>query len=40
VIAAKIDVVKNQGLGGWFSWSLDGDDSAGTLVTETAQVRQ
>ena len=39
VIATKIDAVNSQGLGGLFSWSLDGDDSTGTLVKEIAKVR-
>jgi chitinase len=39
VIATKINVVNTQGLGGLFSWSLDGDDSTGTLVKEIAKVR-
>jgi chitinase len=40
VIATKAQAVNNQGLGGLFSWSLDGDDSTATLVKETAKVRQ
>lgn len=40
VIATKINAVNNQALGGLFSWSLDGDDSNGTLVKEIAKVRQ
>jgi chitinase len=40
VIATKTDYVKSLGLGGLFSWSLDGDDANATLVKETAKVRQ
>jgi chitinase len=40
VIATKAAYVNSLGLGGLFSWSLDGDDSAATLVKETAKVRQ
>lgn len=40
VIATKAAYVKNLGLGGLFSWSLDGDDANATLVKETAKVRQ
>jgi chitinase len=40
VIATKAAYVNSLGLGGLFSWSLDGDDAAATLVKETAKVRQ
>ncbi|MBM0106778.1 hypothetical protein JM946_18755 [Steroidobacter sp. S1-65] len=40
VIATKTAYVKSLGLGGLFSWSLDGDDANATLVKETAKVRQ
>jgi chitinase len=40
VIATKSAYVKDQGLGGLFSWSLDGDDSAGTLLKAMNAVRQ
>jgi chitinase len=40
VIATKAAYVNNLGLGGLFSWSLDGDDANATLVKETAKVRQ
>jgi chitinase len=40
VIATKVNAVNSQGLGGVFSWSLDGDDSTATLVKELAKVRQ
>lgn len=40
VIATKAAYVKSLGLGGLFSWSLDGDDASATLVKETAKVRQ
>ena len=40
VIATKSAYVRNLGLGGLFSWSLDGDDANATLVKETAKVRQ
>jgi chitinase len=40
VIATKAAYVNSLGLGGLFSWSLDGDDAAATLVKEIAKVRQ
>ncbi|MET0532888.1 MAG: glycosyl hydrolase family 18 protein [Steroidobacter sp.] len=40
VIATKTAYVNNLGLGGLFSWSLDGDDANATLLKETAKVRQ
>lgn len=40
VIATKVAYAKSLGLGGVFSWSLDGDDASATLVKETAKVRQ
>ncbi|MFC4307969.1 glycosyl hydrolase family 18 protein [Steroidobacter flavus] len=40
VIATKAAYVNSLGLGGLFSWSLDGDDASATLVKETAKVRQ
>jgi chitinase len=40
VIATKAAYVNSLGLGGLFSWSLDGDDANATLVKETAKVRQ
>jgi chitinase len=40
VIATKAAYARSMGLGGLFSWSLDGDDAAATLVKETAKVRQ
>lgn len=40
VIATKAAYVKSLGLGGLFSWSLDGDDASATLVKETAKVRE
>lgn len=40
VIATKTAYVKSLGLGGLFSWSLDGDDANATLLKETAKVRQ
>ncbi|MBV8468125.1 MAG: glycoside hydrolase family 18 protein [Burkholderiales bacterium] len=33
VIAAKVKYVKEQHLGGLFSWSVDGDDAEGSLVS-------
>jgi len=39
-IRTKINYVKQQNLGGVFSWSLDGDDSSGTLLNTTYEVRQ
>jgi chitinase len=32
--------VKAQGLGGMFSWSLDGDDAQGTLIKAMNVIRQ
>jgi chitinase len=32
-IVGKMSYVNSQGLGGAFAWSLDGDDSTGTLLT-------
>jgi chitinase len=40
VIATKVGYINSLGLGGLFSWSLDGDDSSATLLKETAKVRQ
>jgi chitinase len=40
VIASKIESVNAQGLGGLFSWSLDGDDGTATLTQAMAKVRQ
>lgn len=40
VIQTKLDYVKANGLGGAFSWSLDGDDSTGTLMNAMSKVRQ
>ncbi|HEY0942301.1 MAG TPA: glycosyl hydrolase family 18 protein [Steroidobacter sp.] len=40
VIATKAAYVNTLGLGGLFSWSLDGDDASATLVKETAKVRE
>lgn len=40
VIATKAAYVNSLGLGGLFSWSLDGDDANATLLKETAKVRQ
>lgn len=31
-VATKMDYINSKGLGGAFSWSLDGDDSAGSFV--------
>nr|WP_298727432.1 glycosyl hydrolase family 18 protein [uncultured Steroidobacter sp.] len=39
VIATKAAYVKSLGLGGLFSWSLDGDDANATLTKEIAKVR-
>ena len=39
-IRTKIDYVKQQNLGGVFSWSLDGDDSSHTLLNTSWEVRQ
>jgi chitinase len=40
VIATKAAYVNNLGLGGLFSWALDGDDANATLTKEIAKVRQ
>lgn len=40
VIATKAAFVKDKGLGGLFSWSLDGDDAKGSLLNATSAVRQ
>ena len=40
VISTKSAYVKAQGLGGMFSWSLDGDDAQGTLIKAMNVVRQ
>jgi chitinase len=40
VINTKSAYVKAQGLGGMFSWSLDGDDAQGTLIKAMNVVRQ
>ncbi|SMC27904.1 chitinase [Andreprevotia lacus DSM 23236] len=40
VIQTKIDYTKANGLGGMFSWSLDGDDSTATLMTALSKIRQ
>lgn len=40
VIATKAAYVNSLGLGGLFSWSLDGDDANATLTKEVAKVRQ
>jgi chitinase len=37
-IATKADYVKTKQLGGLFSWSLDGDDSTGTLVSAMGAI--
>ena len=39
-IRTKLDYVRQQQLGGVFSWSLDGDDAQGTLLKTTSEVRQ
>lgn len=39
VIGTKVDYVKANGLGGLMSWSIDGDDSAGTLTGAMSKVR-
>jgi chitinase len=39
-IATKVSYVKSSGLGGVFSWELDGDDTAGTLMSAMSAVRQ
>jgi chitinase len=38
VIKTKMDYVKSMGLGGAFSWSLDGDDKDGSLMNEMSKV--
>ncbi|QLI81024.1 chitinase [Chitinibacter fontanus] len=40
VIQTKIDYAKAKGLGGMFSWSLDGDDSQATLMKQMGKVAQ
>ncbi|XZG69956.1 glycosyl hydrolase family 18 protein [Chitinibacteraceae bacterium HSL-7] len=40
VIQTKIDYMKQKGLGGVFSWSLDGDDSSGTLSKAMGKAKQ
>jgi chitinase len=40
VINTKSSYVKTQGLGGLFSWSLDGDDAQGNLLKAMTAVRQ
>ncbi|MBC3872373.1 glycosyl hydrolase family 18 protein [Undibacterium flavidum] len=40
VISTKSSYVKTQGLGGLFSWSLDGDDAQGNLLKAMTAVRQ
>ncbi len=40
VIQTKIDYAKAKGLGGMFSWSLDGDDSNATLMKAMSKVKQ
>lgn len=40
VINLKATYVKDQGLGGLFSWSLDGDDAQGTLLNAMTAVRK
>ncbi|MBC3930177.1 glycosyl hydrolase family 18 protein [Undibacterium curvum] len=39
VIATKIAYAKEKGLGGLFSWSLDGDDANATLLKATGGIR-
>ncbi|WP_373279520.1 glycosyl hydrolase family 18 protein [Chitiniphilus eburneus] len=39
-IAVKIDYAKRNGLGGVFSWALDGDTANGELAKEIAKMRQ
>lgn len=38
-IAAKVTYMRSRALGGVFSWSLDGDDAAGTLATAMAHAK-
>ncbi|GGY23705.1 glycosyl hydrolase family 18 protein [Paludibacterium paludis] len=38
-IRVKLDYVRSKQLGGVFSWSLDGDDARGTLLSVTSEVR-
>ncbi|OHX13632.1 glycosyl hydrolase family 18 protein [Chromobacterium sphagni] len=38
-IRGKLDFVRQQQLGGVFSWSLDGDDAQATLLKTSAEVR-
>lgn len=38
-IRVKLDYVRQQQLGGVFSWSLDGDDDQSTLLKTSAEVR-
>ncbi|KAF0812901.1 Chitinase A1 [Andreprevotia sp. IGB-42] len=40
VIQTKINYTKANGLGGMFSWSLDGDDSSATLMNALSKIRQ
>nr|WP_199066775.1 glycosyl hydrolase family 18 protein [Chromobacterium sp. ASV5] len=38
-LRVKLDYVRQQQLGGVFSWSLDGDDAQATLLKTSAEVR-
>jgi chitinase len=38
VIASKVKYVREQRLGGMFSWSVDGDDTEGSLVSAMGKV--
>jgi chitinase len=39
-ISVKMDYIKMHDLGGAMTWSLDGDDAAGTLMTAIYQGSQ
>ena len=39
IIGTKLNYIKTKGMAGAFSWSLDGDDSTGTLMKAMSAIR-